>query len=241
MLEYIRANIEESIAAKEKLLRDEALLGTCDKVGRLCAQAYQEGNKLLICGNGGSASDALHMAGELVGRYQMERRGVAAIVLNANAAAMTAISNDYDYESVFSRQVAALGKAGDVLVGISTSGNSANVVRAMQEAEKRQIRTVGLTGRRGTDAHMFRVPAECALGQHAEDSGNAHSVDSYDLRTDRERIVRERILGKGAGLIWRGVTHGRKLAGGAIYGSHSFGSRGFGIEGLQFGMPVVSL
>lgn len=165
MLEYIRANIEESIAAKEKLLRDEALLGTCDKVGRLCAQAYQEGNKLLICGNGGSASDALHMAGELVGRYQMERRGVAAIVLNANAAAMTAISNDYDYESVFSRQVAALGKAGDVLVGISTSGNSANVVRAMQEAEKRQIRTVGLTGRGGgqmrtCSEYLLNVPSD---------------------------------------------------------------------------------
>lgn len=149
MLEYIRANIEESIAAKEKLLRDEALLETCDKVAQLCVEAFQRGNKLMICGNGGSASDALHMAGELVGRYQMERRGVAAIVLNANAAVMTAISNDYDYESVFSKQVAALGKAGDVLIGISTSGNSANVVRAMQEAEKRQICAVGLTGQTG--------------------------------------------------------------------------------------------
>ena len=149
MLEYIRANIEESIAAKEKLLRDEALLGTAAKVAGLCVEAYQRGNKLLICGNGGSASDALHMAGELVGRYQMERRGVSAIALNANAAVMTAISNDYDYDNVFSKQIAALGKAGDVLFGISTSGNSPNIVRAIQEAGKRQILTVGMTGRDG--------------------------------------------------------------------------------------------
>lgn len=165
MLEYIRANIEESIAAKEKLLRDEALLGTVEKVARLCVDAYQRGNKLLICGNGGSASDALHMAGELVGRYQMERRGVSAIVLNANVAVMTAISNDYDYESVFSRQVAALGKEGDVLFGISTSGNSANVVKAMQEAGKRHISTVGLTGRAGGRMrscadYLFHVPSD---------------------------------------------------------------------------------
>lgn len=165
MLEYIRANIEESIAAKEKLLRDEALLGTVGKVARLCVDVYQRGNKLLICGNGGSASDALHMAGELVGRYQMERRGVSAIVLNANTAVMTAISNDYDYESVFSKQVAALGKEGDVLIGISTSGNSANVVRAVQEAGKRHISTVGLTGRDGGQMrpcvdHLLNVPSD---------------------------------------------------------------------------------
>ena len=164
MLEYIRANIEESIVAKEKLLRDEALLGTVEKVARLCVDAYQRGNKLLICGNGGSASDALHMAGELVGRYQMERRGVSAIALNANTAVMTAVSNDYDYESVFSKQVAALGKEGDVLFGISTSGNSANVVRAMQEAGKRQISTVGLTGQAGGQMrscadYLFNVPS----------------------------------------------------------------------------------
>ncbi len=165
MLEYIRANIEESIAAKEKLLRDEALLGTVEKVARLCVEAYQRGNKLLICGNGGSASDALHMAGELVGRYQMERRGVSAIVLNANTAVMTAISNDYDYECVFSRQVAAIGKEGDVLFGISTSGNSANIVKALQEAGKRQISTVGLTGRdgglmRSCADHLLNVPSD---------------------------------------------------------------------------------
>lgn len=165
MLEYVRENIEQSIAAKEQLLQDEALLGTVERVAKLCIDAYQRGNKLLICGNGGSASDALHMAGELVGRYQMERRGISAIALNANAAVMTALSNDYDYENVFSRQVVALGKQGDVLFGISTSGNSANVVKAIQEAGRRHISTVGLTGRHGgqmrTDTdYLLNVPSD---------------------------------------------------------------------------------
>jgi len=165
MLEYIRANIEESITAKEALLRDEMLLGTVGKVAQLCVDAYQKGNKILICGNGGSASDALHMAGELVGRYQMERRGISAIALNANTAVMTAISNDYDYETVFSRQVAALGKEGDVLFGISTSGNSVNVVKAVQEARKRHISTIGLTGHLGGQMrqevdYLFNVPSD---------------------------------------------------------------------------------
>ncbi len=165
MLEYIRANIEESIAVKEKLLRDEVLLGTAAKVAQLCVDAYQRGNKLLVCGNGGSASDALHMTGELVGRYQMERRGICAIALNANTAVMTAVSNDYDYGNVFSKQVVALGQSGDVLIGISTSGNSENVVRAMQEAKKRQLITVGLTGQSGGQmrscaAYLLNVPSD---------------------------------------------------------------------------------
>jgi len=142
-------NIEESIHAKENLLRDEALLEKVGQAAQSCVDAYLRGNKLLICGNGGSASDALHMAGELVGRYQMERRGVPAIVLNADAAVMTAVSNDYGYESVFSRQVAAYGNEGDVLIGISTSGNSVNVVKAMQEAKRRKLHTIGLTGHHG--------------------------------------------------------------------------------------------
>lgn len=165
MLDYIRANIEESIAAKEKLLCDEALLETVGRVAQVCIDAYQNGKKILLCGNGGSASDALHMAGELVGRYQMERRGVSAIVLNANTAVMTAISNDYDYESVFSKQVTALGNEGDVLFGISTSGNSANVVKALHEAKKRKICTVGLTGSHGGKLkpeadHLLNVPSD---------------------------------------------------------------------------------
>lgn len=165
MLDYIRENIQESIMAKEKLLCDEMLIKTIEQVAQVCISAYQRGNKLLICGNGGSASDALHMAGELVGRYQMERRGIAAVALNANPTVMTAIANDYEYANVFSKQVAALGKEGDVLIGISTSGNSANVINALQEAKKQNIHTVGLTGFTGGKIkliadYLLNVPSE---------------------------------------------------------------------------------
>lgn len=110
MLDYIRENIQESIMAKEKLLRDEMLIKTIEQVAQVCISAYQRGNKLLMCGNGGSASDALHMAGELVGRYQMERTGIAAVALNANPTVMTAIANDYEFDNIFAKQVVALGK-----------------------------------------------------------------------------------------------------------------------------------
>ncbi len=165
MLDYIRANIQESIMVKEALLRDELLMKTIEQVTRVCIDAYQRGNKLLICGNGGSASDALHMVGELVGRYQMERRGIAAIALNANPTVMTAISNDYEFENVFSKQVVALGKEGDVLFGISTSGNSANVVSALQEAKEQNIYTIGMTGSTGGKIklladYLLNVPSE---------------------------------------------------------------------------------
>lgn len=165
MLSYIRENIQESIIAKEKLLHDETLIGMIEQVAQVCICAYLRGNKLLMCGNGGSASDALHMAGELVGRYQMERAGIAAVVLNANPTVMTAIANDYEYENVFSKQVAALGKEGDVLIGISTSGNSANVINALQEAKKQNIHTIGLTGFTGGKIklmadYLLNVPSE---------------------------------------------------------------------------------
>ncbi|GFI22938.1 phosphoheptose isomerase [Lachnospiraceae bacterium] len=165
MLDYIRANIQESIMVKEALLRDELLMKTIEQVTQVCIDAYQRGNKLLICGNGGSASDALHMVGELVGRYQMERRGIAAIALNANPTVMTAISNDYEFENVFSKQVIALGKEGDVLFGISTSGNSANVVSALQEAKEQNIYTIGMTGSTGGKIklladYLLNVPSE---------------------------------------------------------------------------------
>ncbi len=165
MRNYIKENIQESIMAKEKLLRDEMLIGTIEQVAQVCIGAYQSGNKILICGNGGSASDALHMVGELVGRYQMERRGIAAVALNANPTVMTAISNDYTFENIFSKQVTALGREGDILFGISTSGNSANVINALEEAKKRNIYTIGMTGSTGGKIksiadYLLNVPSE---------------------------------------------------------------------------------
>lgn len=149
MQEYIKENIKEGLESKQKLLEDMNLLSTVEQIARLCIAAYKNGNKLLVCGNGGSASDAQHMVGELVGRYMLERRGIPAIALTANSTVITAITNDYDYESVFAKQVRALGEEGDILIGISTSGNSANVVNAFEQARELGIKTVGFTGRNG--------------------------------------------------------------------------------------------
>lgn len=149
MQEYIRENIRESFESKQQLLADDTLIATVEQVAALCVAAYRQGNKLLICGNGGSASDAQHMAGELVGRYLMERKGIPAIALTANTTVVTALANDYDYDSVFAKQVSALGREGDILFGISTSGNSKNVIRAFEEAKRLGIKTVGMTGRSG--------------------------------------------------------------------------------------------
>ncbi len=149
MKEYIRSNIEESIETKKKLLNDERLLQVIEEVSRVCIETYEKGNKIMVCGNGGSASDAQHMTGELVGRYKLERAGIPAIALNANAAVMTALGNDYDYESIFAKQVAALGKNEDILFVISTSGNSENTVLACEAAKKMGIITVALTGNGG--------------------------------------------------------------------------------------------
>ncbi len=149
MKEYIRENIEESVNAKKRLLESKELLDMIEKVSSLCIEAYRNGNKILVCGNGGSASDAQHMTGELVGRYKMERAGIPAISLNANTTVLTALGNDYDYDRIFAKQVKALGNQGDILIGISTSGNSANIVEAVCQAEKQGIHTVALTGESG--------------------------------------------------------------------------------------------
>lgn len=149
MREYIRANIQESVDAKTRLLSDVALITKVEEVANRCVDAYQKGKKILACGNGGSASDAMHMVGELVGRYKMERDGISAIALNANATVMTALGNDYDYDSIFAKQVRALGVEGDILFVISTSGNSKNALKACEQAKKQGIVTVALTGSTG--------------------------------------------------------------------------------------------
>lgn len=115
----------------------------------ICKLALDEGHKILFCGNGGSAADAQHLAAELVGRFVKERRSLPAIALTTDTSILTAVANDYDYDQVFARQVDGLGQAGDVLVGISTSGNSKNVVKAVEMAKKRGLKTVAFTGQGG--------------------------------------------------------------------------------------------
>jgi len=139
---------ETAIQAKQQFVSSQEFLKIQQIAERLIS-LLEQGNKILICGNGGSASDALHFAAELVGRFEKNRGALPAIALNSDVASITAISNDFGYETVFARQVEALGKEGDSLIGISTSGNSENVIKAMQIAKKQGLQRIGLLGRTG--------------------------------------------------------------------------------------------
>jgi len=127
----------------------EPYLDLIAKIAEAIIAAYKQGNKVLLCGNGGSASDAQHIEGELVGRFKMERKALPAIAITANSSTMTAIANDYGYADVFKRAVEAHGKPGDILIAISTSGNSQNVILAVEEAKKQGMKVVGFLGGSG--------------------------------------------------------------------------------------------
>lgn len=149
MYELIRERINDSIKLKQSLLNDSELLENISRVADEIVACIKSGGKLILCGNGGSASDALHFAGEIVGRFQRERDSWPAVVLNADVATMTAIANDYSYDDVFARQAQAHANKGDILIGISTSGNSENVLRAVKVAKSKGAKTAALLGKDG--------------------------------------------------------------------------------------------
>lgn len=144
----IVGEFKESIQVKQEVIR--AQVPILVKITQAWLQALKNGNKIIFCGNGGSAADSQHIAAELVSKFRRERRTLPAIALTTDTSILTSIANDYSYEDVFSRQVEALGQAGDVAVGISTSGTSPNVLKAMQSAAKMGITTVGFTGMDGS-------------------------------------------------------------------------------------------
>lgn len=138
-----------SIATQQSMLSSSELVATIAKVSEILVASLQQGNKVMLFGNGGSAADAQHIAAELVGRFAFDRPALPALAFSVNSSCVTAIGNDYGFDQVFSRQIEALAKAGDVAVGISTSGNSPNVVKAVLTARQMGLRTVGLTGASG--------------------------------------------------------------------------------------------
>jgi D-sedoheptulose 7-phosphate isomerase len=142
----VKALIEASIATKQSMLNDTELISTAAKVSEMLIHALKQGNKVLIFGNGGSAADAQHIAAEFVGRFAFDRPALPALALSVNGSCVTAIGNDYGFDLIFSRQLEALARRGDVAIGISTSGNSPNVVKAMLTARKMELHTVALTG-----------------------------------------------------------------------------------------------
>lgn len=145
----IRAAIERSAQVLTAMAADATLCEATAQAASLCTTALRAGGKLLLCGNGGSAADAQHWAGELVARFHYDRPGLAAIALTTDSSIITAIGNDSGYERVFARQVEALGRPGDVLLALSTSGNSPNVVAALQAARAQGMVTIGFTGAGG--------------------------------------------------------------------------------------------
>jgi len=160
------ACLHESIAVKKRLLDDEHYQLEVSAVGCAMAKALASGQKVIFFGNGGSAADAQHLAAELTGRYMMERPGLAGLSLTGNTSSLTAIANDYSYDMVFARQLEALGRPGDVAVAISTSGKSANVLRALKFARSNRITTAALTGETGGELgslvdYCVRIPSQC--------------------------------------------------------------------------------
>lgn len=163
--QVIEAEFGKSRTLLAAMSADAALHATIERAVQLSVAALARGNKLLFAGNGGSAADAQHWAGELVSRFHFDRPGLAAIALTTDTSILSAVGNDYGYDYVFARQVEALGRAGDLLFAISTSGNSANILRAIQAARAVGITVLGFTGRKGgamadqCDA-CFRVPSD---------------------------------------------------------------------------------
>ena len=148
-LEDIRKNLEESSEALREFARTQS--GAVVECAKAIARRLRAGGKALVCGNGGSASQAQHFAAELVGRFEKERPAWPAVALTTDTAIITSVGNDYGFDEIFARQVSALGKKGDVLLGISTSGRSPNVIKALQAAKDIGMLTIGLTGRGGGD------------------------------------------------------------------------------------------
>jgi D-sedoheptulose 7-phosphate isomerase len=162
--DYIATQIEQARLIMAAMGEDARLQRTLAEAAAACTHALRSGRKILIAGNGGSAADAQHIAGEFVSRFAFDRPGLSAIALTTDTSILTAIGNDYGYEKLFSRQIQALGQPGDVFIGYSTSGTSRNVLNAFEEARQRNLVCIGMTGSRGGPMtqlcdHLLEVPA----------------------------------------------------------------------------------
>ncbi len=168
-----------------------AQLEVCERIARELLKAFQNGNKLLLCGNGGSAADAQHIAAEFIARFKKERKSLPAIALTTDTSILTAVSNDYDFNQVFVRQIEGLGQKGDVLIAISTSGRSENVLQAIRQAKTQDILTVGFTG--GTGGALKDMVDICFLAL-ADETSHIQEVHTLALHAISE-IVEEVFFG----------------------------------------------
>lgn len=164
MINFIKSKIEGSIALKTSLLSNTEILSTVNNVVNDIVACYKNGGKVLWCGNGGSAADAQHMAAELSGRFYYDRPPLFSEALHVNTSYTTAVANDYSYDIIYSRLVEAMGKKGDVLIGLSTSGNSGNVIKAIEKANAMGLTTVAFTGEtggkiKGLSKYLVNIPS----------------------------------------------------------------------------------
>ncbi|MBI4681119.1 MAG: D-sedoheptulose 7-phosphate isomerase [Nitrospirae bacterium] len=162
MKEKILKAFEESVSVKQDFIKEN--IERVIEVSKLLSDAFNNGNKLIIFGNGGSAADASHIAGEFVNRFKKERPGLPAIALNTDTAVLTSIANDYDFSEVFARQIKALAQEGDVVIAISTSGNSPNILKAVDAAKKKKLKIIAFTGTKGDKLaakadYAFTIPS----------------------------------------------------------------------------------
>ena len=151
MKTFIKNYIQDSINTKEKILADKTITNAIEEAANVIIDAYQKSKKVLTAGNGGSAGDAHHIAAELVSKFFLERPALCAIALTTNTSILTSVGNDYDHKLVFARQVEAHGNSGDVFIAISTSGNSKNIIHAIEAAKKKGLIVVGLTGQKESE------------------------------------------------------------------------------------------
>ncbi|MBN8838562.1 MAG: D-sedoheptulose 7-phosphate isomerase [Sphingobacteriia bacterium] len=164
MSEKIKQIISSSIEVKQQLLNDEGMLSKLETVVNVITKAFQNGNKVLFCGNGGSAADAQHLAAEFSGRFYKDRKALPSEALHCNTSYLTAVANDYSYDVVYSRMLDGIGVEGDVVIGLSTSGNSTNILKAFEVAKNKNIITIAFTGSTGGKMkdvcdYLFNVPS----------------------------------------------------------------------------------
>ncbi|EAK1579299.1 D-sedoheptulose 7-phosphate isomerase [Campylobacter jejuni] len=190
---YIKEHFTDSILVKEQILKDENLITLIKNASLEVIKAYKNGNKTLLAGNGGSAVDAQHIAGEFVSRFYFDRPGIASIALTTDTSILTAIGNDYGYENLFARQVQAQGVKGDVFIGISTSGNSKNILKALELCKQKEIISIGLSGASGGAMnelcdYCIKVPSTCTPRIQ-----EAHILIGHIICA----IIEEELFGKG--------------------------------------------
>jgi len=193
MEKFIANQVKKSYETKQAIFSNEELMQLIKEVAKVTTEAYKKGNKTLIAGNGGSAADAQHIAGEFVSKFYFDRPGLASIALTTDTSILTAIGNDYGYEKLFARQVQANGAKGDIFIGISTSGNSKNIIEALKECKNKGITTVGLTGESGGAMKELCDYCICVPSNETPRIQESHILIGHIICS----VVEEEIFGKG--------------------------------------------